>query len=72
MIIKYNREHITVWGSFSQSVLKKCHKVNESISSYFSLKGCINLLLLNLTGLLPFVKFKESHFEIIMPNYILK
>lgn len=72
LIIKFNREHITVWGSFKEEVLRKCHKLNDNIGSYFSLQGCVRLFFLNMTGLLPFVTFKETHFEVIMPNHVLK
>jgi len=72
LIIKHNREKITIWGSFKDSVKKKCYRVNNRIPIYFSLVGVVKLLLLMLTGLLPFVPLSESHLEIIMPNNLLK
>ena len=69
---KHNREKITIWGSFKDSVKKKCYRVNNRIPIYFSLVGVVKLLLLMLTGLLPFVPLSESHLEIIMPNNLLK
>jgi hypothetical protein len=46
--------------------------LNKNIPVYFSKKGCLKLFFSTITGLLPFVHFKESYLEIIMPNYILK
>ena len=71
LIVKYEREHLTVWGSFRESVNKKCYKPNSRIDIYFSARGCIKLFLLLLTGLLPFVPLKETHLEVIMPNELL-
>jgi hypothetical protein len=72
LIKKYNREHITVWGSFSESVTKKCYKINPNIERFFSLVGCLKVIVLMVSGLLPFVALKESYMEIIMPNFMLK
>lgn len=71
-MVKYNREKLTVWGSFRESVAKKLHKQNPNVEMYFSARGCIKLMVLTLFGLLPFVRFKESYLEIVMPNYMLK
>ena len=72
LIVKYKRENITVWGSFNEKVTRKCHKLNENVRVYLSLLGCARLMLLLVTGMLPFVVFKETHLEIIMPNFMLK
>lgn len=72
LVKKYKREHITVWGSFNEKVSKKLYKLNPNVGLYFSSTGCIKLLILLISGLLPFFKFKETHLEIIMPNRILK
>lgn len=72
LIIKYNREHMTVWGSFKESVTKKCYQLNPRIGLYFSAKGCWRLFVLIMTGLLPFWPLKETYFEVIMPNELLK
>ena len=72
LIIKYKREKITVWGSFSEEVTRKCLMLNPQVEAYFSLKGCIKLLILMSTGLLPFWRIKESYLEILMPNFLLK
>jgi len=72
LIVKYKREKITVWGSFSESVTQKCLKLNPNIDAYFSLRGCVKLLTLMCTGLLPFWPLKEKYLEILMPNFLLK
>lgn len=72
LIVQYKREKITIWGSFKEAVNKKCHRLNSQVPIYFSLAGVVKLLLLMLTGLLPFVPLKETHLEIIMPNNLLK
>jgi lysophospholipase D len=70
LIIKYKRQDITVWGSFDQRTTDKCFKLNPNIDFYYSQKGVIRLLILLVTGLLPFCSIDETHFEIIMPNFI--
>lgn len=72
LIQKYNREHLTVWGSFNENVNKKAYKLNSNINLMFSWNGVVRLFILMVTGLLPFKPLKESYFEIIMPNIILK
>ncbi|CAF0813928.1 unnamed protein product [Brachionus calyciflorus] len=72
LVRKYNREHLTVWGSFNERVCKKLHALNPKVGIFFSMSGCLKLMVYMVFGLLPFVKFKESHLEIIMPNRILK
>ncbi len=72
LIKKYNRENLTVWGSFRDSVTTKCHRLNPKIDLYFSAIGCLKLFLFLISGLLPFIPLKETHFEVIMPNEILK
>lgn len=72
LVKKYKREHLIVWGSFNEKVSRKLYKLNPSVDLMFSLKGVIRLVVLHLTGLLPFVPLKETYFEIICPNMILK
>lgn len=72
LLKKYNREHMTTWGSFNESVTKKCHKLNPNVPLMFSLGGVIRLFFLISSGLLPFVPIKESYFEILMPNSMIK
>lgn len=72
LILKYKREDITVWGSFNENVTKKCNQLNPNIDLYFSLKGTVRFILLLITGLLPFLPIKETHFEMLVPSILLK
>lgn len=72
LVKKYNREDNLVWGSFNDKVTKKINKLNPNVNLMFSLLGVVRLLIFHLTGLLSFIPLKETHFEIIMPDMILK
>jgi len=64
LIKKYERENLTIWGSFRDSTCQKCYKKNPDIPLLFSFKGVLKLLLFHYTGLLPFIPIKESFLEI--------
>uniref|UniRef100_A0A8C7YV40 Glycerophosphodiester phosphodiesterase domain containing 1 n=1 Tax=Oryzias sinensis TaxID=183150 RepID=A0A8C7YV40_9TELE len=70
LIVKYNRQHLTVWGNSSNQVVKKCYKENPQIPVLFSLPRVLQLLALFYSGLLPFVPIKEQFLEIPMPSII--
>uniref|UniRef100_A0A3B4YCY3 Glycerophosphodiester phosphodiesterase domain containing 1 n=1 Tax=Seriola lalandi dorsalis TaxID=1841481 RepID=A0A3B4YCY3_SERLL len=70
LVVKYNREHLTVWGNASNQIVKKCYKENPQIPVLFSLPRVLQLLGLFYTGLLPFVPLKEQFLEIPMPSII--
>jgi hypothetical protein len=72
LIVKYKRERLTVWGSFNETVTRKCHALNPKIDLYFSAKGCWKLFLLLGSGLLPFVPLRETYLEVILPNELIK
>ncbi|KAL3992186.1 low density lipoprotein-related protein 2 [Sarotherodon galilaeus] len=72
LIVKYDREHLTVWGNASNQIVKKCYKENPHIPVLFSLPRVLQLLGLFYTGLLPFVPIKEQFLEIPMPSIITK
>lgn len=72
LIVKYDREHLTVWGNASNQIVKKCYKENPRIPVLFSLPRVLQLLGLFYTGLLPFVPLKEQFLEIPMPSIITK
>ncbi|XP_048772118.2 lysophospholipase D GDPD1-like [Ostrea edulis] len=71
LIVQYKREHITVLGNRSSTVVNKIFAVNPNIPILFSMGGVIKLLVLFYTGLLPFVPLKESLLEVLMPSVIL-
>uniref|UniRef100_A0A8C2XFJ1 Glycerophosphodiester phosphodiesterase domain containing 1 n=1 Tax=Cyclopterus lumpus TaxID=8103 RepID=A0A8C2XFJ1_CYCLU len=70
LIVKYDREHLTVWGNANNKIVKKCHRENPRIPVLFSLPRVLQLLGLFYTGLLPFVPLKEQFLEIPMPSII--
>uniref|UniRef100_A0A3Q3LF98 Glycerophosphodiester phosphodiesterase domain containing 1 n=1 Tax=Mastacembelus armatus TaxID=205130 RepID=A0A3Q3LF98_9TELE len=72
LVIKYDREHLTVWGNASNQIVKKCYRENPRIPVLFSLTRVLQLLGLFYTGLLPFIPLKEQFFEIPMPSIITK
>ncbi|XP_044058095.1 lysophospholipase D GDPD1 isoform X2 [Siniperca chuatsi] len=72
LVVKYDREHLTVWGNARNQIVKKCYKENPRIPVLFSLPRVLQLLGLFYTGLLPFVPLKEQFLEIPMPSIITK
>lgn len=72
LVVRYNREHLTVWGNSKNEIVKKCYKENPQIPIFFSLSRVLLLLSLFYTGLLPFVPLKELFLEIPMPSIISK
>ncbi|XP_016378211.1 glycerophosphodiester phosphodiesterase domain-containing protein 1-like [Sinocyclocheilus rhinocerous] len=72
LVVRYNKEHLTIWGNSSNEVVKKCYKENPQIPILFSLPRVLLLLGLFYTGLLPFVPLKEQFLEIPMPSIISK
>ncbi|XP_066518611.1 lysophospholipase D GDPD1 isoform X1 [Hoplias malabaricus] len=72
LIVKYDREHLTVWGNSSNQVVQKCYKENPQIPVLFSLPRVLLLVGLFYTGLLPFIPLKEQFLEIPMPSITTK
>ncbi|XP_030633669.1 lysophospholipase D GDPD1 [Chanos chanos] len=72
LVIKYDREDLTVWGNSSNKIVQKCYKENPRIPVLFSMPRVLLLLGLFYTGLLPFVPLKEQFLEIPMPSIITK
>uniref|UniRef100_A0A3Q2Z1B8 Glycerophosphodiester phosphodiesterase domain containing 1 n=1 Tax=Hippocampus comes TaxID=109280 RepID=A0A3Q2Z1B8_HIPCM len=70
LVVKYDREHLTVWGNASNQIVRKCYKENPRIPVLFSFPRVLQLLCLFYTGLLPFVPLKEQFLEIPMPNIV--
>ncbi|KAA0201757.1 hypothetical protein HAZT_HAZT001991, partial [Hyalella azteca] len=68
----YKREHLTVWGNFSDAITQRCYKQNPNICLLFSLRRVVLLVLQLYTGLLPFMPIKETHLEIFMPRHAYK
>ncbi|KAK7156249.1 hypothetical protein R3I94_006358 [Phoxinus phoxinus] len=72
MVVRYNREHLTVWGNSSNQIVRKCYEENPQIPVLFSLSRVLLLVGLFYTGLLPFVPLKEQFLEIPMPSIVSK
>ncbi|XP_061074322.1 lysophospholipase D GDPD1 isoform X2 [Conger conger] len=72
LVVKYNREHLTVWGNTSNKIVQKCYKENPQIPILFSLQRVLLLVGLFYTGLLPFVPLREQFLEIPMPSIFIK
>lgn len=71
LIVKHNREQITVWGNKSSTIVNKAYALNPNIPTLFSIGGVVKLILLFYSGLLPFVPLKESTLEVLMPSIFL-
>ncbi|XP_039612799.1 lysophospholipase D GDPD1 isoform X1 [Polypterus senegalus] len=72
LVMQYKREHLTVWGNASSTIVDKCYKENSQIPLLFSLHRVLLLVGLFYTGLLPFVPLREQFLEIPMPSIINK
>uniref|UniRef100_A0A0K8REB6 Putative pogo family transposase n=1 Tax=Ixodes ricinus TaxID=34613 RepID=A0A0K8REB6_IXORI len=72
LIKQFNREDITIWGSFHHSVTKRCYELNPRIPLFFSARSLLYLLILTCTGLLPFVPIKETCLEVLLPHVATK
>lgn len=72
LVMKYNREQLTVWGNSNNTIVKKCYQENPRIPVLFSMPRVLLLVGLFYTGLLPFFPLKEQFLEIPMPSIITK
>ncbi|KAJ6643230.1 Lysophospholipase D GDPD1 [Pseudolycoriella hygida] len=72
LINEFERAELTVWGSFNNEVCKECYRVNPDVRLFFSVKRVVILLICAITGLLPFVPIKETHYEIFLPMALKK
>uniref|UniRef100_A0A3B3Z166 GP-PDE domain-containing protein n=1 Tax=Poecilia mexicana TaxID=48701 RepID=A0A3B3Z166_9TELE len=70
LVVKYDREDLTVWGNSRNHIVKKCYKENPHIPVLFSFPRVLHLLGLFYTGLLPFMPLKEQFLEIPMPSLL--
>lgn len=68
LVDKYERHDLTVWGNRKSVTTEACYLSNPKIGLLFSLKRVLVVIALFYTGLLPFVSFKETHFEVPMPT----
>lgn len=71
IIVENNAEDRCVWGNFSRDTTESCYLTNPRVGLLFSSVQFLKLYLLFYTGLLPFIKVKETHLEIPMPSVFL-
>ena len=64
LIMEFNRQEITVWGSFSDSVNQKCREENPNIATFVPIKRTLKILLAYYLGLLPFISLADGFFEV--------
>ncbi|KAJ3269711.1 hypothetical protein HDV01_001101 [Terramyces sp. JEL0728] len=70
MIQQYNREKITVWGSFKPSINEYCHNhFGDSIPLFFDMYRGLKSVMLYKIGLLNIMEFRES--ALICPDMTL-
>jgi len=67
LIKRFEREDITVWGSFDDQVCQKCYQASPETCLFFSAKRACVLILCSIFGLLPFIPIKETHYEVFFP-----
>nr|XP_056719843.1 lysophospholipase D GDPD3 [Euleptes europaea] len=70
LVRQYDRSHISIWASFEEEILKKCHTANKEMPYIFSVQRGITILLLYYVGLLPFIPIKESFLEFLLPSIL--
>ncbi len=61
---EFKREHITVWGSFSDVVNCKCQRENPEIATFVPIKRTIMMVAAYYIGLLPFLPLSDGFFEV--------
>jgi len=72
LIVKYNRENLTIWGSFQENGSLKCYSKNPNVGRFFSKTGVMKLYFFFYTGLLPFIPIKETHLAVFLPDIYLE
>nr|NP_001187824.1 glycerophosphodiester phosphodiesterase domain-containing protein 1 [Ictalurus punctatus]ADO29168.1 glycerophosphodiester phosphodiesterase domain-containing protein 1 [Ictalurus punctatus] len=70
LVKKFRREHITVWGSFSDVVNRKCQQENPDIATFVPIRRTVAIILAYYLGLLPFLSLTDDFFEVpLMCNF---
>jgi len=71
IICKQKAQGRCVWGSFSDVTTQQCYRMNPEVGLFFSAPRLLILLILFYSGVLPFVRLKETHLEIPMLSIFL-
>ncbi|EUB59203.1 Glycerophosphodiester phosphodiesterase domain-containing protein [Echinococcus granulosus] len=61
---EFNRVDITVWGSFSDAVNRKCQMENPRIATFVPIKQTLKIVFAYYLGLLPFLSLSDGFFEV--------
>ncbi|VUZ39230.1 unnamed protein product [Hymenolepis diminuta] len=64
MIEEFSRRDITVWGSFSDEINRKCRLVNPRIATFVPIKRTIMMIAAYYVGLLPFLSLPDGFYEV--------
>ncbi|ESN93706.1 hypothetical protein HELRODRAFT_115387 [Helobdella robusta] len=72
MVEEYKREHITVWGSYSEVVNKKLYKMKPTVPLFVSMRRVATIVASFYLGFLPFLPIKESYFELPMIDICIR
>jgi len=67
LLEEYKRQEITVWGSFNDQVCRKCFEISPETCLFFSAPRVLIVILCAVIGILPFIPFKETHYEVFLP-----
>jgi len=63
LIKEYDRENITIWGSFNhEKIGRYLFKINKKIPLFFSRSRIIRIIFYDFIGILPFININESVF----------
>ena len=65
LILKYDRQHLTVWGASRKRDGARLRKVNPNISQFFSAERLLLTYIWFFTGLLPFFDIFEDSMQMI-------
>ncbi|XP_046549097.1 lysophospholipase D GDPD1-like [Haliotis rubra] len=68
MITEFDRADRTIWGSENKSTSTLMYKQTADIPIFFSYKGGLLMLLWFYTGLLPFIRLRETFLVAPMPS----
>ncbi|CAG0879264.1 unnamed protein product [Darwinula stevensoni] len=71
LIEKYERAHLTVWGSPNDTIARWCHETNPEVGLLFSMRRVVVVCFLFYLGLLPYVPLKETHLEVPLLSIFL-
>ncbi|UJR14609.1 hypothetical protein I4U23_001603 [Adineta vaga] len=72
LVQQHQREHITLWGSFSHTICRKLTIQNPRIIRFCSLKEAAGIVFAYWIGLLPFLPLTPGAFEVPIPGEVFQ